>query len=84
MSRRIDPEHQIRWFVYVGDHPRTLIPREASMRGQWDYEARCSCGWETRTGGALRRWIQQKIEAHKLDVEIDRHLAAEAANKEGA
>ena len=60
------PAHRIRWFVYSGGE---LIPREATMRGAWPYEARCSCGWETRTGGAVRSFIEREIADHKFDVE---------------
>lgn len=59
-------EHKIRWFVKAGDE---FIPREASMRGRWDFEAKCSCGWETHTGGAVRSYIQSRVDDHKFDVE---------------
>lgn len=55
-------EHKIRWFVYAGNE---LIPFQSSMRGQWGYEAKCSCGWQTRTGGALRRYVRSLTEDHK-------------------
>lgn len=58
--------HRIRWFVYAGDE---LIPRESTMRGSWGNEAKCSCGWETHTGGAVRSWIEREIAEHKFDVE---------------
>lgn len=60
--------HRIRHYVYDGDE---LIPRESSMRGAWECEAKCSCGWETRAGGAVRSWIDREIADHKLDVEIE-------------
>ena len=58
--------HRIRWYVYAGGE---LVPREASMRGAWPCEAKCSCGWETRTGGAVRSWIERAVREHKWDVE---------------
>lgn len=54
--------HRIRWYVYAGSE---RIPRTASMRGLWGYDVECSCGWETRTGGAVRRYIEEAIWMHK-------------------
>lgn len=62
--------HRVRWFVYTG-HVTSAgvperIPRTASMRGSWPgYDAVCSCGWETQTGGAVRSYIKQEISWHK-------------------
>jgi hypothetical protein len=58
--------HKIRHFVVVDG---TLIPRESGMRGAWPCEAKCSCGWETRTGGAVRSFINTEVADHKWDVE---------------
>ena len=55
--------HKISWFVVVDGK---LIPRTSSMRGQWGYEAKCSCGWETRTGGAVKSYITGEISFHKF------------------
>jgi hypothetical protein len=60
-------EHRIRHYVYAGDE---LIPREASMRGAWPCEAKCSCGWQTHTGGAVRSYIDRLVEEHKDDVRL--------------
>jgi hypothetical protein len=54
--------HTISWFVYLDGE---LIPREATMRGSWGYEVKCSCGWETRTGGATRSYVQGEARFHK-------------------
>jgi hypothetical protein len=55
-------EHRIRWYVYAGGE---RIPHTASMRGQWGYDVVCSCGWETRTGGAVRRYVADQVWLHK-------------------
>lgn len=55
--------HRIRHYVYAGD---TLIPRESGMRGAWACEAKCSCGWETRSGGALLSFIKREVADHKF------------------
>ena len=52
----------IKWFVWSCDQK---MPRESSMRGTWGYDAECSCGWRTNTGGATRSCIQNEIENHK-------------------
>lgn len=54
--------HKVSWFVYVDGK---LIPRTAAMRGTWGYEAQCSCGWATHTGGAVYRYINTEIRFHK-------------------
>ena len=38
------------------------------MRGQWDYDAVCSCGWDSGTGGGLRRYVAEKVADHKAEV----------------
>ena len=65
--------HRVRWFVYTGhrtaDGHAERIPRTASMRGHWPagYDAECACGWKTRTGGAVRSYIELEIWQHKRD-----------------
>lgn len=56
-------EHKIKWFVYAGGEK---IPRKASMRGQWGYDVECSCGWQTRTGGAVKRYVAEEVYWHKI------------------
>jgi hypothetical protein len=65
-------EHRIRYYVYLigADGSKELIPRESTMRGDWPMEAKCSCGWETRTGGGVRSWIEKQVQDHKFDVNI--------------
>lgn len=56
-------QHKVRWFVYAGGEK---IPHTATMRGQWGYDVECSCGWATKTGGAVRSYIKTEIWLHKL------------------
>jgi hypothetical protein len=66
-------EHRIRWYARVGpctEAPDGWLPRSASFRGTWGWDVRCSCGLETRTGGATRRHIQQLIWEHKNDYAV--------------
>jgi hypothetical protein len=70
MATTTKTAHQIRWFVYTGDKDENGRPerirRTATMRGFWPgYDVQCSCGWETRTGGAVRAYIDQLVWEHK-------------------
>jgi len=60
--------HKIRWFVRAGDE---MIPRQSTMRGTWGFDAKCSCGWESRTGGAVERHVRDLVNRHKWDVSRD-------------
>lgn len=61
--------HRIHWFVYVGHgETRERIPRTSGMRGLWDYDATCECGWDSRTGGAVRSYVEREVADHKWDV----------------
>lgn len=68
-------QHRTSWWVYTGGTDeqgrRERIRWQSTMRGFWPgYDASCSCGWETRTGGAVRSYIRQQIWEHKFfDVE---------------
>ena len=53
----------IKWFVYAGDEK---IPHTSSMRGEWGYDFKCSCGLETKTGGAIKSSIQWDATMHKI------------------
>ena len=55
-------EHRITWWVWAGSEK---IRRTSKMRGTWGYDASCACGWETRTGGAVKRCISDEIYYHK-------------------
>lgn len=62
--------HRISWFVI--DHDRTTgekikIPREGRIIGL-GYDAECSCGWESKTGGAIMARVEDAVWDHKFDV----------------
>ncbi|GAB3081169.1 hypothetical protein GCM10027053_52200 [Intrasporangium mesophilum] len=58
--------HKIIWWVYTGGPDRERIRRTSTMRGFWPgYDAECSCGWKTQTGGAVRRYIEDEVWYHK-------------------
>lgn len=57
-------DHRVRWFVVV-DGER--LPRQATMRGTWGYDATCSCGWDSRTGGGTERHVRELVANHRWD-----------------
>jgi hypothetical protein len=58
-----DTKVRIKWFVYSGDEK---IPYESSMRGTWGFDAECSCGWKTVTGGAIKSCVIDEVQSHKF------------------
>lgn len=54
--------HRIKWFVWAGGQ---RLRHTATMRGTWGWDAECSCGWSTRTGGATRGYVKQEVWFHK-------------------
>lgn len=58
--------HRIRWFVWAGGEK---LPRESTMRGSWDgWDAECSCGWQSRTGGMIKARVAEAVRRHKWNV----------------
>lgn len=48
------------------------IPHTASMRGHWPgWDAGCSCGWDTRTGGATKTYVKGEVWYHKFQAQQD-------------
>jgi len=63
--------HKITW---LQKNPSTgeVRFRESWMRGgDFAWEAKCLCGWETHSGGALESSIKFEIYNHKYDVLIE-------------
>lgn len=65
MTHTSTPGHTVRWYVYADG---VRIPRTAMMRGQWGYDAVCSCGWDSKTGGGVRSYVEREVTEHKSDV----------------
>lgn len=58
--------HRIRWFGISGGE---RIPRNRHMRGgDWGWDVECSCGWRTRTGGAIQAYVRGLVWQHRWDV----------------
>lgn len=58
-----DTKVTIKWFVYAGEEK---IRYNSTMRGTWGYDAQCSCGWETKTGGAIKSCVLEDVKWHKI------------------
>lgn len=74
-------EHKPRWFVYAGGYgqPLVKIPHQASMRGHWPgYDVECSCGWGSKTGGAIKPRVVDALFDHRYSAQVDKELRAEA------
>lgn len=54
---------KITWWVWSGN---TKLRHTSAMRGTWGWDASCSCGWESRTGGATRNSVKNDVYFHKL------------------
>jgi len=70
MSLVLTPEtmraHQARWYVY-GDGER--LRHTSAMRGTWGWDVECSCGWQSRTGGGLRRHVEDQLWQHRWEAQ---------------
>lgn len=70
MSLTITPEtmraHRASWYAYV-DGQR--VPRTSGMRGYRGYDVVCSCGWDSGTGGGLRRYVEDKLWQHRWEAQ---------------
>lgn len=54
---------QIKWFAVLS--PGVKVRNNAGfIHNAWDVE--CSCGWATKTGGAITSWMQDEVKSHKI------------------
>lgn len=56
---------KIQWYVIPDGGKR--MPHTTNMRGRWGWDATCSCGWDSRTGGATKRSVKRAVADHLLD-----------------
>jgi hypothetical protein len=79
-------KHIIRWFARFPGTDEDWTPRSAGMSmaaNQFGWDVRCSCGWETRTGGAVPRYIRDQIWWHRWDVEHGFESSSTKLNNSG-
>jgi len=76
--------HRASWFVYTGaidtaTGKRERIRWQRTMRGTWPgFDVVCSCGWESKTGGATRHSVEDELWDHRRDAQHTAALHAEA------
>jgi hypothetical protein len=58
-------KHKMKWFARWGGE---WIARSAGMQGK-EWDVKCSCGWQTNTGGAIESNIRWAVKMHKWEVE---------------
>jgi N6-adenosine-specific RNA methylase IME4 len=56
--------HRIEWFVWAGGEK---MRHTAKMIGTWGWDAQCTCGWATRTGGATKKCVSDEVWLHKFE-----------------
>lgn len=53
----------IKWFAIL--HDGSKVPNNKGfIHNAWDVS--CSCGWESKTGGAIESCIKDMVEDHKV------------------
>jgi len=55
----------IKWFWVTTDGKKYRNNR-GFVHNAWDVT--CSCGWESRTGGAIKASVQRDVDSHKIFV----------------
>jgi hypothetical protein len=66
MTTKTQTQHRMKWYVWAGGE---RMRHTATMRGQWGWDAECSCGWKSRTGGAVKSYVDQLVWEHKFFAE---------------
>lgn len=59
--------HRVRWFAYSGPYGEKEPLRSGQKLIGIGYDVTCSCGWESKTGGAIKASVQRDLLAHRLD-----------------
>ena len=58
-----DQKVQIKWFAVFQDGSK-MRNLQGFVHNAWDVT--CSCGWETKTGGAIKASVLRDVEMHKI------------------
>lgn len=75
--------HRITWYVRepeseaCPDGYRRMTAhfrRTAYMRG-FGFDVRCSCGWDSKTGGAVKSYVEEEVRKHRSEAEFGARLA---------
>jgi hypothetical protein len=57
-----DQKVTIQWFAVMRDGSK-IRNNKGFIHNAW--EAKCSCGWESKTGGAIKSAVVVDVDAHK-------------------
>lgn len=60
--------HRATWYVYAGGEK---IRKTAQMRGAWGHDVACSCGWESKTGGATKAAVDEELFDHRFGAQVE-------------
>jgi hypothetical protein len=55
---------KIQWFAVMHDGSK-IRNNKGFIHNAWD--VKCSCGWESKTGGAIKACVKDIVENHKWD-----------------
>jgi predicted small metal-binding protein len=58
-----DTKVTIKWFAVLSDGSK-MRNNKGFVHNAWDVT--CSCGWETRTGGAIKASVMRDVISHKI------------------
>jgi hypothetical protein len=58
-----DEKVTIKWFAVFQDGSK-MRNIQGFQHNAWDVE--CSCGWKTRSGGAIKSYMIEEVQNHKL------------------
>ena len=58
-----DQKVTIKWFAVLHDGSK-MRNVKGFIHNAWDIQ--CSCGWESRTGGAIKSCVMDMVEDHKV------------------
>lgn len=61
--KNTDQKVNIKWFAIFQDGSKM---RNIQGFQHYAWDAQCSCGWETRTGGAIKASVLREVENHKV------------------
>jgi hypothetical protein len=66
MTTGTQTQHRMKWYAWAGGE---RMRHTATMRGQWGWDAECSCGWKSRTGGAVKSYVDDLVWEHRFFAE---------------
>lgn len=57
---------RIRWYgIGASNGVQFREPRNRYMAGRdWGWDATCSCGWDSHTGGAIEARVREEVQDH--------------------